>query len=139
MLLKSAEAHLEADAIALKITELREQDITPFPYEGCRWLKREFDEDLSALIPDLDMWFLTVSGYASWGKRIISWPEEKVLQAREALSYSFFEQLPKYAWLERHITETNTPDLYEDLWLSELLRKKLLELFSLMLAEKYTG
>ena len=137
MLLKSGEAHLEAEAMAISIAELKEQDISPFPSEDCRWLKREFDENLSGLIPDLDIWFITVSGYSGWGKRILAWPEEKVVQARAILSHSFFEEHPKYAWLERHITQANTPDLYEALYLSEQLRKMLLELFSFMLREKY--
>jgi hypothetical protein len=139
MLLKSGEAHLEAEAMALSITELAELDIAPFPSEDCRWLKREFDEKLTDLILYLDLWFMTVSGYSRWGKRILSWPEEKVVQASGELSHSFFEVYPQYAWLESHITEANTPELYEALHLAERLRKMLTELLSFMLREKYQG
>jgi hypothetical protein len=137
MLLKSGEAHLEAEAIAMRIAELKEQDVDPFPYEGCRWLKREFYENLDLLIPHLDLWFITVSGYSCRGKRLLSLSEEEVVKASGLLSHSFFEEYPRYAWLERHITEANTPDLYEALHLSERLRKMLLELFRFMLCEKY--
>ena len=137
MLLKSGEAHLEAETMTLRIAKLVELDIAPFPYEDCRWLKREFDEKLTDLIPTLDLWFMTVSGYSHWGRRILTWPEEKVVQASGELSHSFFEIYPQYAWLERHITEANTPDLYEALHLSEQLRKMLTELLSFMLCEKY--
>jgi hypothetical protein len=137
MLLKSGEAHLEAEAMALRIAELAELDIAPFPYEDCRWLKREFDEKLTDFIPDLDLWFMKVAGYSRGGKRILSWPEEKVVQASGELSHSFFAEYPQYAWLERHITEANTRDLYEALHLSERLRKMLKELLSFMLREKY--
>jgi len=137
MLLRSGETHLEAEAMALKIAEVAALDVDPFPYEGCRWLKCEFDDDLTELIPDLDLWFMGIAGYSSFAKRILSWPEEKVIQASGELSNSFFEEYPQYAWLERHITEANTPDLYEALHLSERLRKMLTEILSFMLREKY--
>lgn len=141
MLLRSGETHLEAEAeaeaMALRIAEVAALAIDPFPYEGSRWLKREFDEDLTDLNTYLDLWFMKVAGYSSSGKRILSWPEEKIIQARGELSHSFFEEYPQYAWLERHITEAHTPDLYEALHLSERLRKMLIEILSFMLREKF--
>lgn len=137
MLLKSGEAHLNAESMVMNITELYEEDISPFPSEGCRWLKREFEANLDDLIPDLDMWFLNLAGYSSVVKRIPSWPEEKGQEVKGALAFNFFEEYPQYAWLERHITQANTPDLYEHLQLYEQLRKMLYELLDFMLREKY--
>ncbi len=137
MLLKSGEAHLEAESMAMKIAAIGEDDISPFPYAGCRWLMRNFEADLDNLIPDLDMWFSALYGYSSWAKKILTWSEEKVLEVRAELAHNFFEQLPQYAWLEQHITDANTPDLFERFQLTEQQRKILYELLDFMLHEKY--
>ena len=137
MLLKSGEAHLKAESLAREITELFESDISPFPSEDCRWLKCEFEANLDDLYTDLTMWFMTVAGYSSWGKQLLSWSEDKVRQVRDGIRYSFFDESPKYKWLEVHITEANTPGLYEEFKLYEQLRNKLCTLLDFMLSEKY--
>ena len=137
MLLKSGEAHLKAEAIAMEITEIYEQRISPFPSEDLRWLKSEFDANLDDLGVNLNLWFMNLAGYASWGKRILSWSGEKVLQVRGDLSYDFFEEYPQYAWLKIHITMVNTPDLYEQFQLSEQQRLKLHALLDFMVREKF--
>jgi hypothetical protein len=138
MLLKSGETHLEAESLAVEIAQTyNEQDRSPFPYEGCRWLRREFDGELENLIPDLDMWLSDIAGFSGQGKRLLNLPEEKVSHARGIMSLSFFEKHPEYAWLERHITESDTPDLYEKINLYERMRRMLVALFDLMLRERY--
>lgn len=137
MLLKSVEAHLKAESMAREITELFESDISPFPSEDCRWLKSEFEANLDDLHTDLTMWFMTVAGYSSWGKQLLSWSEDKVRQVRDVIRYSFFDESPKYKWLEIHITEGNTPDLHEEFQLYEQLRNKLCTLLDFMLSEKH--
>jgi hypothetical protein len=138
MLLRSGEAHLKAEELAVEAARISsEEDRFPFPYDDCRRLRREDSGEFEVLIPDLDMWCSDIAGYCSWGKKILSWPEEKVLQARGHMSLSFFDKHPEYSLLERLITEANTPDLFEDLQLYERMRKKLLELFDFMLSEKH--
>jgi hypothetical protein len=137
MVLKSGETHLEAENLALKIAQTYdEEDRSPFPYEGCRWLRGEFDGELDNLIPDLDMWLLDITGFSSRGKRLLNLPEEKVSHARGIMSLSFFDKYPEYAWLERHITESDTPDLYEKINLYEGMRRMLVTLFDLLLRER---
>ena len=137
MLLKSGEAHLKAESMAMEIAELQELDRGPFPYEDCFWLQSEFAENLDDIVPDLDMWFMEIAGPSSWGKKTLSWSEEKILKVRNDLRYSFFETYPMYAWLKMHITKENTPDLYERFQSSEQLRKMLCELMDFMMLEKY--
>lgn len=137
MLLKSGEAHLKAESMAREITELFESDISAFPSEDCRWLKSEFEANLDDLYTDLTMWFMTVAGYSSWGKQLLSWSEDKVRQVRDVIRFSFFDEYPQYKWLEIHITKANTPDLYEEFQLYEQLRNKLRTLLDFMLSEKY--
>ncbi len=138
MLLSSGEAHLKAEDIAAEIERIYvEEARSPFPYDGCRWLLSDFGDEFEDFIPDLNMWSSDIAGCCSWGKRIVRWSEERVLQARGAMSLSFFDQHPEYAMLERLIAEVDTPDLYEYLRLYEQMRKKLVDLFDFMLKEKY--
>ena len=54
MLLKSGEAHLKAESMAMEIAELQELDRGSFPYEDCFWLQSEFAENLDDIVPDLE-------------------------------------------------------------------------------------
>lgn len=137
MLLKNAEAQLEALALLTQLAELTELDREPFPYEDCCWLAREFDVDLTAFIPDLNAWLYKLAGYCTCGKRLLTWPEERVQEACGALQHSFLAEYPQYAWLALHLSETNTPDLYEQLATAEQKRLLLRALFHLLLREKY--
>ncbi len=138
MLLKSGVTHLEVENLAVDVAQTyNEQDRSPFPYEGCRWLRGEFDGEFENLIPDLDMWLSDIAGFSSQGLRLLNLSEEKVSHARGIMSLSFFEKHPEYAWLERHIIFSDAPDLYEKINLYERMRAMLVALFDLMLREKY--
>src|SRR5260370_3994239 len=138
MLMRSGESHLAAVFNDAKIAEIyTEGSCGPFPYEDCRWLRREFQGNLDGLIPDLDMWFFDIFGYASRGKRLMKLSDEEALRARAIMSLSFYEKHPEYAWLERHIVASDTPDLFEEMNLAERSRTMLLNLFDLMLSEKF--
>lgn len=138
MILRSGEAHLKAEEWALEAERIYiEEDRSPFPYDGSRWLLQDFEDEFEDFIPNLDMWCSYIAGYCSWGKRLVRWNEEKVLQARGVMSLSFFDMHPEYARLERLITESDTPDLYEQLRLYERMRKNLVILFDFMLNEKH--
>jgi hypothetical protein len=109
MILRSGESQLEAHGLAEKLKELWDEEFQgPFPYDDCRWLKREFDAELDHLISDLDLWVIDVIGFASQGRTLLEFSREQALRARGLASLSFYEQHPEYAWFERHVSESNT-------------------------------
>ncbi|MCW5967910.1 MAG: hypothetical protein KIT57_05315 [Blastocatellales bacterium] len=111
----------------------KEEMVRPFPYAGAKKLRRKGGERYVGFIPDLDLFSSTIASYCGGIKKVLSLPDEKLLEAKEALSKSFFEKHPKYKSLEPAITEENTPDLYAWLRLHEEMRVMLLELFSQVL------
>src|SRR3954464_6422649 len=130
MVKASDDVRARAQEMATAILNLYEEEgLSPFPYEDCRVLLDGLAGHYEGFIPDLDVWCSSIAGYSSWGKRIVRWPEQKLLDARGLMSTGFFEEHPEYATLERHITSGNTPDLYNELRLYEGLRVRLLELF----------
>jgi hypothetical protein len=134
MLLRSGESHFEAEQRALNIVALYQADCSPFPYEGCRWLRREFaDTNLENLIPDLDLWLGDVSGFASRGKQLVRLNTEQVSAALGMMSLGFFDKHAEYAWLSRHIDEPEAADLLDCLTLAERMRVELVGLFDFML------
>ena len=138
MLLTSGETHFEAEQLAFNIFDLYRSDCSPFPYEGCRWLRREFaDANLEDLIPHLDLWLGDVSGFASRGKSLLRLTPEQVSTARGIMSLGFFDKHPEYAWLGRHIGARNTPDLFDSLALVERMRAELVGLFDFMLRNAF--
>ena len=138
MIMRNGESHLEAQDLADRLKVLWDEEFRgPFPYDDCRWLKHEFDAELDSLIPDLDLWVIDVVGFASRGRRLLDFSQEQALQAHGLASLAFFEQHPEYAWLERHVSESNTPDLHAYLDVSNRLRLMLLSLLDLMLREQF--
>ena len=139
MLLKSGESHFEAEERALQIAALYQEYCSPFPYEGCGWLRHEFaDANLENLIPDLDLWLVDVSGFASRGKSLLRLTAEQVSAALGMMSLGFFDEHPEYAWLGRHINELDTPDLFDRLTLAERMRVELSGLFDFMLRSAFS-
>ena len=90
----------------------------------------------AALIPDLDLYLSDLAGCASWGKQILDWPREKILEAQAKLAKTFFELHPQYLSLAPLITETKTPDLASQMALYEKLRIEMLDLLSKLLSGK---
>lgn len=111
-----------------ELRELDRTDTSPFPYQGCRKLIRHAPEASDGLIPNLNTYFMDIVGYASWGKGILKWPEQKVQQTIARLSVTFFEKHPEYSTLESMITKSSTPDLYANLALYERMRLCLLQI-----------
>jgi hypothetical protein len=55
-------SQFEGQDLADKLKQLCSEEFRgPFPYDDCRWLKREFGE-LDDLIPHLDLWAMDVIG-----------------------------------------------------------------------------
>jgi hypothetical protein len=90
---------------------VQESDAGAFPYADCRKL-RAGDRRYSALIPDLDVYLSEVAGYGSWGKRILTWPHEKIEDVLHRISMSFFDRFPIYADLRSQITPESVPGLH---------------------------
>lgn len=124
----------EISQVAYELVQLYGQDIQkPFPYHGCRKVLRGDHEHMEGFIPDLALYFAEIAGFAHGAKRLNRWNEERIAQAQKMMERSFFEQHPEYRELEAAITPAETPDLYADMVLHELMRTKMLHLISLLM------
>ena len=119
-----------------EVLRLFKESCRPFPYAGCRALIRDSGEAYEGLIPDLDLYFSEIAGYCSWGRTIPKWSKEKLFEARNKLSKSFFDKHPKFQPLQPAVSETGTPDMYESLKLYEVMRRNLVDLISQVLSER---
>lgn len=104
--------------------------LNPFPYDDCRKLLAETADEFQDLIPCLDLYFSDIAGYCSWGKRSLFWTNEKIEEIRHQLQDSFFRQFPKFNALKTVINEENTPKLYSQILIHELMRLTLLDILS---------
>jgi hypothetical protein len=111
---------------ASAIQELFESDQSAFPYDGCRAVLALSAGEYGGLIPDLDLYFFRIAGYAGSVKTMRTWPMDRLRKAREDLANSFFEENPEYELLQRDITDEIAPDLASRLRLFEELRTRLL-------------
>jgi hypothetical protein len=118
------------EILALLLRLYDENRQHPFPYDGCRAVLKRAGREHEHLISDLDQYFSEIAGYSSWGRKILTWPKEKVEQVRKRLSRSFFQKHEDYKPLEAMITQVDTPDLYAELELYETMRNTLLALLS---------
>lgn len=123
-----------------EILQLSEEaDDTPFPYEGCRRLLAETGnkyKDYRDLIPYLDLYFYNISSYSSVAQKIIHWSPEKLLDAKDKLDGSFFDNHPRYKLFAPMITREFVPDLYRELAIHEQIRHLLLDVISEQLREQ---
>lgn len=108
----------------------------PFPYADSRKLIKEDSVRYDNLIAHLDLYFYEIASHCGGVKKILEWPVERLLDSQERLRNSFFERYPEYKLLESSITESNTPELHATLLQHESMRKDLVDLLSLLLAER---
>ncbi|HEV7767325.1 MAG TPA: hypothetical protein VGQ76_20150 [Thermoanaerobaculia bacterium] len=113
-------------------------DTVAFPYEDCRKLQ-QIDERVSAVVPDLDVYLSELAGYRSWGKRILTWSDEKIEEVHRSVGQSFFDRFPIYGELSSHITPTSVPALHATLDRAERTRAALRELLSHLQRERATA
>lgn len=98
---------------AAKLQRIFKEDLSkPFPYEDCRKVFVEAGARDEGFIPDLDLYWSELAGYCSWGKRILDWPEEKLLEVKQSLEKSFLDRHPQHQKIVSLITESRAPDLY---------------------------
>lgn len=117
------------EEMLLRLKGIEAADVVAFPYEDCRKLQR-IDERYVALVPDLDVYLSELAGYRSWGKRILSWPDEKIEEVHRRVGESFFDRFPMYGDLETRITSADVPDLHATLDRAERTRITLRDLLS---------
>lgn len=104
--------------------------LNPFPYDDCRKLLAENAEGFEDLIPCLDLYFSEIAGFCSWGNRSLSWTDEKIKEIQQRLRQPFFTKFRKFKALKPFINEENTPKLYSQLLIHELMRLTLLDILS---------
>ena len=128
----------DIDALVQRMIQLHEQDKGPFPYDDLRLIRRTVTSRkkltrrlLDSVNPDLNLYFMEISGSCSWGNRAKSWPRERRQQIAPCLQLDFFGRFPKYEPLRRWISESQTPSLYRDLVLHDEMRLTLLAFLSL--------
>ena len=66
--------------------------------------------------------------------KILRWPQAKLLEAQNRMALGFFEEHPGYCKLQQTINESDVPGLYAYIGAYEGMRRKLLEVFSCLLA-----
>ncbi|HEX9983552.1 MAG TPA: hypothetical protein VGF69_09820 [Thermoanaerobaculia bacterium] len=98
------------DELLSELKGIDAADAGTFPYEDCRKLQRGNGADAS-LIPDLDMYLSEVAGYRSWGKRIVSWPDDKIDGVEGRLAASFFDRFPAHELLREVIESDEVPNV----------------------------
>ena len=76
-------------------------------------------------MPDLDLYFSTLAGYCSWGKRLLTWDDETVKTAKAYAAQGFFERHPEYGSLLPFIDQSG---LNQELDIHEEMRTALLAL-----------
>ena len=104
--------------------------LNPFPYDDCRKLLADKNGEFEDLIPCLDLYFSDIAGYCSWGKRSLDWTGEKNEEVKRQLQKSFFQKFPQYISLKPHINESNTPKLFNQFLIYDLMRLTLLDILS---------
>jgi hypothetical protein len=102
-----------------------------FPYEDCRSLSKEMNDDsIKYIIPDLDLYFSMVASHAIGVHSLLQWTASKASESRQKLSRSFFELHPQYEQLRSRITPDATPMLHQHLMTIERVRNLVLDLLA---------
>jgi len=112
----------------------------PFPYDDCRWLLQHKGAN-DDLIPDLDMYFSTITGFGTSVSRLQQRrPEMLRKQLHDCRSYlglGFFERHAQHRHLEPDISDINTPKLSKQIAAANQIRIALLPILDeLLLAEE---
>jgi hypothetical protein len=112
-----------------KLSELAESDSRyPFPYDGCRKIRKTHSDQLELLIPHLDLYLMEIAGNVSYGKKILGWSKEQVTEAKAKMNQSFFDKRPEYRFIESSISNPDTPDLYFCLQIYDQMRMLIVEI-----------
>lgn len=105
----------------------------PFPYNDCAKISAKDDDDL---IPSLDLYFSDIAGFCSWGKRILLWSNEQSGIAEDTLRKSFSQRFPAFTEVFKLINDKETPQLYNQILVYDLMRLTLIDILSEIENEK---
>lgn len=84
-----------------KLVRSHEEDCQrPFPYADSRKLRQEDTDRYDNLIAHLVLYFYEISSHCGGVKKILKWPNERLLKSLERLRKSFFDRHPEYKLLE---------------------------------------
>jgi hypothetical protein len=109
--------------LAQNLERLYEREfIRKFPHQDCFKLQKLHPRIAHALVPDLDMYFSFIAGYASSATRLEQRPRTELRAALPKLKRSFYEECPRYKRLAKYISGRDTPALFHDLEVSDRLR-----------------
>lgn len=88
------------------------------------------------LIPDLDIFFSDLAGFASSPEMITTRPAEQIERYARVLRESFFARFPEHGAIAKYITQQATPQLFEQLSAAESIRSVV---HGMLLAAKKTS
>jgi hypothetical protein len=120
------------DDLMNQLAELRESDAGPFPYPGCRRLTAAAGGRCEGLISDLDFYLNEFAGYRSWGRKILSWSDDKLVAVEKRLGESFFERFSAYFELKPLIAATEAADVRHALHVADRTREVLQQLLPIV-------
>lgn len=120
------------DDLFEELASLAASERRPFPYEACRRAQAG-NEQYASLIPDLDAYSSAIAGYRSWGRRILSWSDDRIAALRRDLTPSFIDRYPVYAQL---LTESVGAELVVAMQPIERTRVVLLEIIGELQRER---
>ncbi len=113
--------------------------LQPFPYRDCEKILTVVGNKFENFVPSLDLYFSDVAGHCSWGEKIAFWSVEKVEAVENQMQKSFFDRFPKLSELKDKITDRETPQLYNQFLIYNLMRLTLADILSELKAERYLG
>jgi hypothetical protein len=129
--------NMEPESIEKRLETIREWGLElegPFPYDDCRFLINEFEQITTDLMPDLDLWRSDIAGVASWGKKLMKLPPDKLRKFRDVISLKFVEEHPQYNTIFLFgLNSKHTPELAEEMDNYERIRSALCEAIDDML------
>ncbi|HYC61114.1 MAG TPA: hypothetical protein VEK79_16255 [Thermoanaerobaculia bacterium] len=117
----------EIERLLSELKTVQTSDAVAFPYADCRKLQA-VDGRYAALIPDLDAYLSEIAGYGNWGRRLLTWPDDKIVHVLHRITASFFDRYPMYADLRSQITPENVPSLHAAIERGDQVRKIVAEL-----------
>jgi len=127
----------EIERLLTALQCVQESDAGAFPYADCRKLQAAGSR-YSALIPDLDGYLSEIAGYGSWGKRILTWPDDEIEHVLHRVSASFFDRFPMYDGLRPQITAKSVPHLHAAIERGDRVRSILEDLLGRLRTERAT-
>ena len=105
----------------------------PFPYNDCAKIAAKDDGDF---VPSLDLYFSDIAGFCSSGKRILFWSNEQTKIPKHTLQKTLVQRFPAFAKISKSVNDKETPKLYNQILICDLMRLTLIDILSEIENEK---